>query len=404
MRLGPVLLGISLGASHLLAAIGQEPVPDIRKPPPSEGVSWTVFPRPSGPDQVVSLIRFPSPVLTESARNNTVEALIYRPRDAARPTPVAIVLHFFGAMNLRFEERLAVELNRRGIAVVALTLPYHLGRAQSPGQSGLEALRPDPVFLARTVAQAVLDCRRLMDYLQTQHDLDANRIATVGTSLGGILSSLVYAVDDRVVANASLLGGADLAHIIWTSSVTAQLRGQLQARRVSLDELRRAMLPVEPLTYARRELGRKMLVVRALYDDVILPEDTGKLVEAFGVSNVVALPTGHYGGALIEARLYRLVGDFLASEFQGGTFSAPDAILGPTIRIGLQYNPATELSLVAGVDLYRVGKRPELFASALLSTDGVLFFVGRPIGQGFSVGITYAPTGFTWGIAWMFVL
>lgn len=407
LRLGWILLGISFGALNVFHpgdAAAQRQVPDIRQPPPREGVAWTVLPRPSGADQVVSLLRFPSPVLTESPRNNTVEALVYRPRDAARPMPVAILLHFFGAVNLRFEERMAAELNRRGIAVAVLTLPYHLGRAQASGQSGLEALRPDPAFLARTVAQAVLDCRRLIDYIETQSDMDANRIATVGTSLGGILSSLVHAVDDRVVANASLLAGADLAHIIWTSTVTTQLRGQLQARGVNLEGLRAAMEPVEPLTHARSDLGERMLVVRALYDDVILPEDTDKLIEAFDVAHVVALPTGHYGGALLEARLYRLVGDFLSSEFRGLSFSAPDAILGPTIRIGLQYNPATELSLVAGMDLYRVGKRPELFASAFLSTEGVLFFVGRPIAHGFAVGVTYAPGGFTWGVAWTFVL
>lgn len=386
-----------------LTAQGQEPLPDILQPPP-KNVSWTVFPRPSGADQVVSLVRFPSPVLTESPRNNTVEVLLFRPRDAVRPIPVVILLHFFGAVNLRFEERMAAELNRRGIAVAVLTLPYHLGRAQSASASGLEALRPDPVFLARTVAQATLDCRRLIDYLETQSDLDSSRIATVGTSLGGILSSLVYAVDERVKANASLLAGADIAHIIWTSTVTARLRGQLQGRGVTLEVLRRVMQPVEPLAHARQKLGESMLVVRALYDDVILPEDTEKLVEAFGVSHVVVLPTGHYGGALLEARLYRLVGDFLASEFRGFSFSAPDAILGPTIRIGLQYNPATELSLVAGVDLYRIGKRPELFASAFLSTDGILLYVGRPLAHGFSAGVVYAPGGFTWGIAWTFVL
>ena len=403
LRLDWILLGISLGALHPVA-VAQGQVPDIRQPPSKEGVPYKVLPRPSGADQVVSLVRFPSPVLTESLRNNTVEALVYRPRGAARPMPVAILLHFFGAVNLRFEERMAAELNRRGIAVAVLTLPYHLSRAQSAAQSGLEALRPDPLFLARTVAQATLDCRRLIDYLETQSDIDTDRIATVGTSLGGILSALVYAVDGRVTANASLLSGADLAHIIWTSTVTTQLRGQLQGRGVRLESLRRAMESVEPLTYARSDLGERMLVVRALYDDVVLPENTDKLIEAFNVAHVVALPTGHYGGALLEARLYRLVGDFLTAEFRGLSFSAPDVILGPAIRVGLQYNSATELSLVAGVDLYRFGRRPDLFASAFLSTDGVLLYVGHPIAHGFSVGITFAQGGVTWGIAWTFVL
>ncbi len=382
---------------------GASQIPDIRQDL-DKNVAYSVQVRPSGPDQVVSVVRFPSPVRTESQRNNTVEVLVYRPRDVERPMPVALVLHFFGATSLRFEQRMAAELNRRGIAAAVMTLPYHLSRAQSIEQSGIEALRPDPVFLARTLAQAVLDARRTLDFIETQPDLDASRIACVGTSLGGILSSTLYGVDSRIQSNVALLAGGDIAHIIWTSTVTTQLRQGLQAKRITLEQLADALREVDPLTYARPDLGSRMLLVRARYDEVILPEDTDKLIRAFGNPKVVELPTGHYGGAVLESRLYRLVGDFLSAEFRGLSFKPPERISGPTIRIGLHYNPHSELTLVAGVDLYRVGRRPDLVASAFLSTEGVILYVGAPLKYGFSVGGAITPEGIGWGVAWTFVL
>jgi hypothetical protein len=226
----------------------------------------------------------------------------------------------------------------------------------------------------------------------------------VGTSLGGILSSTVYAVDPRVKQNVALLAGGDLAHIIWTSTVTTQLRQALQAKGISQEELEEALKPVDPLTYGKPELGQSMLLVRARYDEVILPEDTDKLVRSFGNPKVVELPTGHYGGAVMEARLYRLVSDYLSSAFRGLAYEAPEQIGGPTIRLGLLYNPHTELTLVAGLDLYRVGRRPTLFVAGFLSTEGVILYVGAPLRYGFSVGGAVTREGIGWGVAWTFVL
>ncbi len=76
------------------------------------------------------------------------------------------------------------------------------------------------------------------------------RIGVSGISLGGIVSSLVAAVDPAIREGAFLLAGGDLATILWEMPEGAAYRKQwIEAGRTKQD-LKALTDPFDPLTYA----------------------------------------------------------------------------------------------------------------------------------------------------------
>jgi dienelactone hydrolase len=55
----------------------------------------------------------------------------------------------------------------------------------------------------------VMDFRRCVDYLETRPDFDHQRIAFFGWSWGGVMGTIIPAVEPRIKANILLLGGFD---------------------------------------------------------------------------------------------------------------------------------------------------------------------------------------------------
>ena len=67
---------------------------------------------------------------------------------------------------------------------------------------------------------AVNDARRLIDWLSTREEVDPDRIAIVGFSMGALAAATIMGIDSRVSAGVFMTGGAML------SEVMAQCRGK----------------------------------------------------------------------------------------------------------------------------------------------------------------------------------
>lgn len=61
---------------------------------------------------------------------------------------------------------------------------------------------------------AVNDTRRLIDWLGTREEVDPDRIAVVGFSMGALAASTIMGIDSRVAAGVFMTGGADFAEIM----------------------------------------------------------------------------------------------------------------------------------------------------------------------------------------------
>ncbi|MBM4026815.1 MAG: hypothetical protein FJ280_15640 [Planctomycetes bacterium] len=147
--------------------------------------------------------------------------------------------------------------------------------------------------------QTVLDNRQVLDYLVTRPDVDPNRIGCLGLSLGGIKTSLVAAVDDRIRCAVLGLAGGSMADITMHSRLGG-LRDYVQellARKVEPALIHGELaqkVRTDPLQLAPYLDARDTLMFLAAFDRVV-PTWTGKqLRQALGRPRTVYLLAGHY--------------------------------------------------------------------------------------------------------------
>ncbi|RYG43298.1 hypothetical protein EON79_17230, partial [bacterium] len=352
----------------LLTAFAQGQSLDPRVAPPAiEPVEWKTNDPADG--VVVLETAFPSPFKSGVENNDTVPYRLFLP-EGQGPFPFVLVTHYFGATDLRAEVSLATELAKKGIAAGVLTLPYHLGRTPPTARSGELAIRPDPAALRITMFQASQDARRAIDVALQRPEVRKGEVGTFGTSLGAIVTALVYAVDPRVTKAAFLLGGVDLARIIWSSSRVVPQRDALRRRGFTEPKLRAELEVVEPLTYLPRKEPGTAFVIQGRFDTVVPESSSDALIRSIPGAQVLKLETGHYGGIFVQRRLLRAVSEFFDKEFKGESYVPPRRIYAPTLRLGVSADPLRGLDVGIGLDLFRLDKRGDAFGTAFLSPRG----------------------------------
>lgn len=376
---------------------------DLRVPPPK--IAFGDWRRVSETESTVEFAEeFPSPVTTPYPVNNRVPVRALLPQGVSGPMPVVVVLHYWGASDQRVDVALAQELNARGVAAVLVTLPYHLGRTPPGATSGQYAIEPDPIKMRATMEQSVLDVRRTVDWIESRPEFDPNKIGLAGTSLGAIVGATAYAVEPRFAATSFVLGGADLAHILWHSSRVVQQRDVLRGAGYTEGSLRDALASIEPLTYLKERAPAPAFLVGARYDTVIPPADTEKLLGALPGAQILWVDTGHYGGVFVQRKILRLVAEFESAELEGRTFTAPERIFAPTLRVAVEMSSERGLQVGAGIDLWRTSPRAEAFATFLVTPKGAEVFLGHTASNGLAVGFVARPSGISLGVLWSTIL
>ncbi|MCG9895293.1 MAG: hypothetical protein MH204_07450 [Fimbriimonadaceae bacterium] len=380
----------------------QEPASDLlAAPPPISFADWTL----ESEDDLARTYRFAFPSARPSGdpANDLVVVRVMVPRDAPRPMPAAILLHYWGAVDSRTEVALARRLAARGIASAIMPLPYHLDRTPAGSRSGALAIRPDAGSIRETVAQAASDVRRLVDFLQTRPEIRGDRIGLAGTSLGAIIGSLPFAVDSRIRSAAFTLGGVGLAEILWRSPLVQEQRDQVRAAGWTQESLARELEPVEPVLRLRPlEPPRDALIIRARHDQVVPPESTDKLVEALGTPHVLMLESGHYGGFLVERNILRTVAGFLDATLHDRPYQAPSGISSVTLRVGIAYDPNRSIQVAGAVDVWRDGR---FHFSPMVTPRGPEAWLGYTLRDEWALGLRFAGGASpTWGIFWNTIL
>lgn len=346
---------------------------------------------------------FASPLRTGVVVNDVVLARALLP-DGEGPFPVVVILHYWGAATLDVEWALAAELVSRNVAAVLISLPYHLERSPDGKPSGSQAIVPDPERMLQTMTQAVLDARETGRFIASRPEFDAARIGIVGTSLGALVAEVAYGIDARFQRAAFLLGGVDLAGILWRSPIVVEQRNALRRAGITERSLREKLSPIEPASYIARREGGRTYVVGARYDVVIPARYTEELVKLLPAGESLWLDTGHYGGVFVQRPLFRSVADFFETEFAGESYRAPKTLYAPTIRLGIQANTATRVQIALGVDVWRSNVRGDVVGTLLATPRGPQFFLGGRLDKGLMAGATFAQRRTAFGVFWSMVL
>jgi dienelactone hydrolase len=141
-----------------------------------------------------------------------VPAIVYRPKVISAKAPAVIVVNGHGGDKYSWYAMYAGILYARGGAFVVTYDPAGEGERNNERRSGTRAHdKPEePAELAQRLAGLMLtDVRQAVSYLSSRPEVDKNRIAAVGYSMGSFVLSIACAVETRLRA-CVLAGGGNL--------------------------------------------------------------------------------------------------------------------------------------------------------------------------------------------------
>ncbi|MBS1716723.1 MAG: alpha/beta hydrolase family protein [Armatimonadetes bacterium] len=394
-----LLLCFALSVSGLAQ---QEPKPiEIKPPSAPEAVYQQVSETSAYREEITT---FPSALTTGVPDNDQVPLHLFLPKGATGPTDAVLILHYWGASDLRIERALANELAKRGIASAILELPYHLKRAPAGTKSGELAIRPDPDLLRLTMIQAVYDARRALEILGRRPEISGKSLGIAGISLGAVIATSVYAIEPNVKSAAILLGGVDLAKIIWRSSRVVNQRAELRRLGFTEESLAAVLKDVEPSTYITQRKEGNLFIVGARYDTVVPTESTQNLMDLEPSAKKLWIDTGHYGGIFVQPQLFREVGKYFQSTLEGKPYEPPREILAPTIRLGAIFDSSGQFDVGAGLDIFRPRTVTDVFGTLLVTPRGPKFYFGKGVDRGVSVGVAIGSQRTVLGLLWSIVI
>ncbi len=241
----------------------------------------------------ISLVRFPSPVVTPHENNNTVHCEYYRPLRAseARPAPGVIVLHILGG-DFELARLFCNVLAHRGTAALFVKMPYYGPRRQP--DSPRRMISPDPRETVEGMTQAVLDIRRAVAWLGARPEVDDGDLGVFGISLGGITGALALTLEPRLQNACLLLAGGDVGKVAWESRELERVRRRWMAEGGDQAEFLALLKVIDPATYAANARNRRILMLNAKRDEVIPTACTVSLWKAFGEPEIIWYDGGHY--------------------------------------------------------------------------------------------------------------
>lgn len=287
-----------LGCAH--SSLGTNLPREISAPPahlqpvfPAWGVERVVNERQSNSDFLVESLSFHTydDVL---CRHQVITGEVYVPSGAG-PHPVIEVSPILGGAFTGYAECrfFSARMARRGFLCFFLHQDHVL---LDPALDAMELERR-----LRSVTRATI---KGLDVVLEEYSVDLDRIGSFGISFGGIRNVPLIAAEPRLRANVLCLAGGNLEGIIRSSS-EGLVRYYLQGRRErgwSRAEVLADLgsgLPSDPVWMAQHVDPRRLLLINAKYDDVVLPVFTEQLVEALGFPERWVVPFGHYTAVLI---------------------------------------------------------------------------------------------------------
>jgi len=259
-------------------------------------------------------LRFTSPVHTAYPENNLANARWF----PARGKSAVVLLPHWNSDALHYTS-LSRILNRLGISVLRLSMPYHDIRRPAEIQRADYAVSANIGRTLDATRQGVLDIRCCLDWLQGQ---GYERLGIVGTSLGSCYAFLAAAHDPRIEVAAFNHASTHFADVVWHGQSTRHIRQGLEPQ-ITLERLRDLWMAISPISYFPQfsRFTRKSLIVYASYDLTFLPEFSRQVVAEFERHRlnhkIAVLPCGHYSTG--EAPFKYIDGWHLAS-FLGRAF------------------------------------------------------------------------------------
>lgn len=252
-----------------------------------------------------TIVRFPSPVPSGDATNDSVTLEWYRPfREPGgnRPLPAVLVVHESGD-KMPVGRLFARAFQAEGLQAFLIHLPYY-GLRRGSGD------RPPAANRGSVIRQAVADVRRARDAIAVLPGIDSRHIGLQGTSLGGFVVATAAALDGGFQNVFIMLAGGNLYDLVMRGEQdTAKLRSELEQAGYTGEGLRDLLWEIEPLRIAHRLDPQHTWLYSAEQDRVVPLQNALTLARAAGLDDAhhVRVSADHYTAIVNLATIVRQV-------------------------------------------------------------------------------------------------
>ena len=276
---------------------------------------------------------FPVAQPTRYMENNTAYGEYFRPNTDGN-VPLVILSHGWGDRSVFPCKLLARALAKRGIACFLLYLVFHSSRLPEVVKNRLPELTAEEWFSGYQMS--VVDIRQIIDWAIAVEGISQEHIAVMGLSLGGIISAIAMAVDERIKAGVLMVTGGNSEKIVQTSRISAFRKhykrseaeyNEIQERylRYLAEVAKRGLENVtpdtnsfltDPLTFAHLLRQRPLLMINARWDEFIPKEATLDFWEACDKPSISWYPATHSSIWLWYPLILRQITGFIKSTFE----------------------------------------------------------------------------------------
>ena len=187
-------------------------------------------------------------------------------------------------------------LQRLGITVLRMSLPYHDRRMARGHERADQLVGPNIGLTLQANRQAVQDARRCLRWLEQQ---GFPRLAILGTSIGSSIGYITLVHDDAVRVGGFFHVSTYFADVVSQGMTTKHVWESLRDH-LTVDELREYWAPISPMPYVERGMGvgKNAFMVYGKYDPTFLPTLTAQMLAALdrhgATPRTLSLHCGHY--------------------------------------------------------------------------------------------------------------
>ena len=251
---------------------------------------------------------------------------------AKEKVPLAIIIHGMGARSVTPCRLMARTLAKKGIASFILYLVLHAYRAPESIKGKYSSLTDEEWF--ESYQMSVIDIRQVIDWAGSRPEIDLDKISVAGISFGGLVSSIAMALDDRIKAGVFIVCGGNSEKMTrhslllrWKYKIKEAdyIRNQETYKRYLAQVAEKGFENIisckqsyltDPATFSSYIKNRPVLMMNALWDEMIPRVATLDLWEAYGKPSIKWYPATHASIWMWYPFMGPAIARFLTSSFE----------------------------------------------------------------------------------------
>jgi len=298
-------------------------------------VSGHIF---KGKNYRCNYVRFQSLYRNCAPGTENAELYLFEPKNEIKAS--ALILHGLGSKNIKYLLWLGPHLANAGVSTGVLILPGNYTRVENNSVSGRSYIYPDIKTMYQFWEHGVIDTLSTIDMLEQYSHWKENNIIA-GYCLGGMIATIVGAIDNRINHLLFMTTGGHLPRILHQSPATAFARKMFEkgydteynlkdknmlyniykeqfpeVKKMSFNDIVtnkniHPLFKIDPISYAHLLDMKKVTFIDAFFDHTLPVLSRKMLHNEMATANTKVLPISHvnwlpFGYFLAKYMLYKL--------------------------------------------------------------------------------------------------